>query len=113
MEAQGSSLENVIKVTAFLADVKAEKPAFNAAYAEFFKKDAPSRTALGIFSRHRDEVKLSWWRGHRQRYSSPIAPWGIASRWPTTCLVQKLRRLPLHQLRQGLPPPVYPSGIWK
>jgi len=64
LEAQGSSLDNVIKVTAFLADVKAEKPAFNAAYAEFFKKDAPARTALGaIFpdSETRVEIELVAW----------------------------------------------------
>jgi 2-iminobutanoate/2-iminopropanoate deaminase len=64
LEAQGSSLDNVIKVTAFLADVKAEKPAFNAAYAEFFKKDAPARTALGaIFpdTETRVEIELVAW----------------------------------------------------
>jgi len=47
LEAMGSSLDNVVKVTAFLADVKTQKPAFNEAYAEYFKKDAPARTALG------------------------------------------------------------------
>jgi 2-iminobutanoate/2-iminopropanoate deaminase len=47
LEAMGSSLDNVAKVTAFLADVKTQKPAFNEAYAEYFKKDAPARTALG------------------------------------------------------------------
>lgn len=64
LEAQGSSLDNVIKVTAFLADVKVEKPAFNAAYAEFFKKDAPARTALGaIFpdTQTRVEIELVAW----------------------------------------------------
>ena len=64
LEAQGSSLDNVIKVTAFLADVKAEKPAFNTAYAEFFKKDAPARTALGaIFpdTETRVEIELVAW----------------------------------------------------
>jgi 2-iminobutanoate/2-iminopropanoate deaminase len=47
LEAIGSSLEHVIKVTAFLADVKTEKPAFNEAYAVYFPKDPPARTALG------------------------------------------------------------------
>jgi enamine deaminase RidA (YjgF/YER057c/UK114 family) len=47
LESMGSSLDNVVKVTAFLADVKTQKPAFNQAYAEYFKKDAPARTALG------------------------------------------------------------------
>jgi 2-iminobutanoate/2-iminopropanoate deaminase len=64
LEAQGSSLDNVIKLTAFLADVKGEKPAFNAAYSEFFKKDAPARTALGaIFpdTETRVEIELVAW----------------------------------------------------
>jgi 2-iminobutanoate/2-iminopropanoate deaminase len=64
LEAQGSSLDNVIKVTAYLADVKGEKPAFNAAYGEFFKKDAPARTALGaIFpdTETRVEIELVAW----------------------------------------------------
>ncbi len=47
LEAMGSSLENVVKVTAFLADVKTQKPAFNEVYAEYFKENAPARTALG------------------------------------------------------------------
>lgn len=47
LEALGSSLENVIKVTAFLADVKTHKPAFNEVYAQYFPKDPPARTALG------------------------------------------------------------------
>jgi 2-iminobutanoate/2-iminopropanoate deaminase len=64
LEAQGSSLENVVKVTAFLADVKGEKPAFNAAYAEFFKKDAPARTAIGAIlpdTETRVEIELVAW----------------------------------------------------
>jgi 2-iminobutanoate/2-iminopropanoate deaminase len=48
LESMGSSLENVLKVTAYLADVKTEKPAFNQAYAEFFAKDAPARSAIGV-----------------------------------------------------------------
>ena len=35
-------------VDAYLADVKTEKPAFNQAYAEFFAKDAPARSAIGV-----------------------------------------------------------------
>ena len=64
LEALGSSLENVVKVTAFLADVKNEKPAFNRAYAEYFKKNAPARTALGgIFpdEETRVEIELVAW----------------------------------------------------
>jgi len=64
LEAVGSSLENVIKVTAFLADVKTEKGAFNEAYATYFQKDAPARTALGaIFpdTATRVEIELVAW----------------------------------------------------
>ncbi len=59
LEALGSSLDNVIKVTAFLADVKGEKPAFNEAYAEYFKQNAPARTALGaIFPDEETRVEI-------------------------------------------------------
>ena len=64
LEAMGSSLDNVVKVTAFLADVKTQKPAFNEAYAEYFKKDAPARTALGaIFPETQTlvEIELVAW----------------------------------------------------
>ncbi len=64
LEALGSSMENVVKVTAFLADVRKEKPEFNKAYAPYFPKDAPSRTALGaIFpdDQTRVEIELVAW----------------------------------------------------
>ena len=48
LEAMGSSLENVVKVTVYMADIKTEKPAMNEVYAEFFKSNAPSRTAIGV-----------------------------------------------------------------
>jgi 2-iminobutanoate/2-iminopropanoate deaminase len=48
LEAMGSSLANVIKVTVFLADVKTEKNAMNEVYARYFPKDAPSRSAFGV-----------------------------------------------------------------
>lgn len=48
LEALGSSLENVLKVTVYMADIKTEKPAMNEVYAEFFPRDAPSRTAIGV-----------------------------------------------------------------
>jgi 2-iminobutanoate/2-iminopropanoate deaminase len=48
LESLGSSLENVIKVTVFLADVKTEKNAMNEVYAEFFPKNAPARSAFGV-----------------------------------------------------------------
>ena len=42
----GSSLENAIKVTVFLADVKTEKNAMNEVYAEFFGEAKPARTTI-------------------------------------------------------------------
>jgi 2-iminobutanoate/2-iminopropanoate deaminase len=48
LEAMGSSLANVIKVTVFLADVKTEKAAMNEVYGQYFPKDAPSRSAFGV-----------------------------------------------------------------
>ena len=64
LEAIGSSLENVLKVTAYLADVKTEKPAFNEAYAEYFKKDPPARSAIGVDfpdTATRVEIELIAW----------------------------------------------------
>lgn len=64
LEALGSSLDNVLKVTAFLADVKTEKPAFNEAYAEFFTKDPPARSAFGVDfpdTATRVEIELVAW----------------------------------------------------
>jgi 2-iminobutanoate/2-iminopropanoate deaminase len=64
LEALGSSMENVVKVTAFLADVRKEKPEFNKAYAPYFTKEAPARTALGaIFpdDQTRVEIELVAW----------------------------------------------------
>lgn len=48
LEELGSSLENVLKVTVFLADPKNDKPGMNAAYAKFFPKNAPARSAIGV-----------------------------------------------------------------
>ncbi len=64
LESMGSSLENVLKVTAFLAEVKTEKNAFNQAYAEFFAKDAPARSAFGVEfpdTATRVEIELVAW----------------------------------------------------
>jgi 2-iminobutanoate/2-iminopropanoate deaminase len=64
LEKMGSSLANVIKVTAFLADVKTEKPAFNEAYAQYFPKDAPARSAFGVEfpdTATRVEIELVAW----------------------------------------------------
>ena len=46
LERHGSSLENVVKCTVFLADIK-EWQAFNEVYREFFKTNLPARSALG------------------------------------------------------------------
>ncbi|MEB2362178.1 MAG: RidA family protein [Bryobacteraceae bacterium] len=64
LEALGSSLENVLKVTVFLADVKTEKSAMNEVYAKFFPKDAPARSAVGVEfpdSQTRVEIELVAW----------------------------------------------------
>jgi len=45
LEKHGSSLDHVMKVTVFLADIK-EWPAFNAIYREYFKTNLPARSAL-------------------------------------------------------------------
>jgi 2-iminobutanoate/2-iminopropanoate deaminase len=64
LEALGSSLDNVLKVTAFLADVKTEKPAFNEAYAQYFPKEPPARSAVGVEfpdTATRVEIELVAW----------------------------------------------------
>lgn len=47
LEASGSSLENVLKTTVFLQDIK-DFTAFNEVYAEFFKTDCPARSCIQI-----------------------------------------------------------------
>ena len=64
LESLGSSLENVLKVTVFLADVKTEKNAFNEVYAQYFPKDAPARSAVGAEfpdTATRVEIELVAW----------------------------------------------------
>ena len=64
LEAVGSSLENVMKVTVFLADVKTEKNAMNEVYGKFFPKDAPARSAVGVEfpdTQTRVEIELVAW----------------------------------------------------
>ena len=64
LEALGSSLENVLKVTVFLADVKTEKNAMNEVYAQYFPKDAPARSAEGVDfpdTATRVEIELVAW----------------------------------------------------
>ena len=45
LERHGSSLNQVVKCSVFLADIK-EWPAFNAIYREYFKTNLPARSAL-------------------------------------------------------------------
>src|SRR5580693_7166896 len=64
LESLGSSLENVLKVTVFMADVKTEKNAMNEVYGRFFPKDAPARSAFGIQfpdTATRVEIELVAW----------------------------------------------------
>jgi 2-iminobutanoate/2-iminopropanoate deaminase len=64
LESMGSSLEKVLKVTVFLADVKTEKNAMNEVYGEYFPKDAPARSAVGVQfpdTATRVEIELVAW----------------------------------------------------
>ena len=47
LEAQGYSLQNVVKCTVMLADID-DWPAFNTVYREFFKAPYPARSAFGV-----------------------------------------------------------------
>lgn len=47
LEAAGSGLEHVVKVTVYLQDM-ADFPAVNAVYAEYFPQDPPARAAVGV-----------------------------------------------------------------
>lgn len=47
LEAAGTSLENVVKVTVFLQDMK-EFGLMNEVYAEFFSGDYPARSAIQV-----------------------------------------------------------------
>lgn len=59
LEAIGSSLNHVLKVTVFQSDIKVEKPAMNKAYAEFFTDHKPSRSAVGVeFPDSRTKVEI-------------------------------------------------------
>ena len=64
LEAMGSSLANVLKVVVYLADVKTEKNAMNEVYAQYFPKDAPARSAVGVEfpdTATRVEIELVAW----------------------------------------------------
>ena len=47
LQAGGSSLDNVVKVTAYLTDMN-DFPQFNEVYSEFFTKDPPARATVGV-----------------------------------------------------------------
>ena len=65
LEAAGTSLENVLKVVVYMADIKVEKPAMNEVYAEFFRGPAtPSRSAVGVEfpdSKTKVEIEMIAW----------------------------------------------------
>ena len=64
LESMGSSLDKVLKVTVFLADVKTEKNAMNEVYAPYFPKEAPARSAVGVQfpdTATRVEIELVAW----------------------------------------------------
>jgi 2-iminobutanoate/2-iminopropanoate deaminase len=45
LERHGASLDQVVKCTVFLADIK-DWPAFNEVYVQFFRQNLPARSAL-------------------------------------------------------------------
>lgn len=64
LESMGSSLEKVLKVTVFLADVQTEKAAMNEVYGQYFPKEAPARSAVGVEfpdTATRVEIELVAW----------------------------------------------------
>jgi reactive intermediate/imine deaminase len=59
VEHRGSSMEQIVKCTVFLADIK-EWPAFNEVYREYFKTNPPARSALaasGLAFNARTEIE--------------------------------------------------------
>ncbi|MBX0322377.1 Rid family detoxifying hydrolase [Halomicroarcula sp. F13] len=47
LEEAGSSLDDVLKVTVYLADIE-DFDETNAAYGTFFERDPPARSAVGV-----------------------------------------------------------------
>ena len=47
LEAAGTALPHVLKVTAYLADMN-DFPEFNEAYARYFSADPPARATIGV-----------------------------------------------------------------
>jgi enamine deaminase RidA (YjgF/YER057c/UK114 family) len=56
----GCSLDDVFKVTAYLADL-ADWPAFNAVYAEVMRRPLPVRTAIGVSLLMGMRVEIEMW----------------------------------------------------
>ena len=50
LEASGSCWENLVDVTVFLTNMKADFPTYNKIYAEYFKDNLPCRTTIEIKS---------------------------------------------------------------
>lgn len=48
LEDAGSSWENLVDVTVYLTDMKADFPTYNRLWAEYFKNNPPCRTTLEI-----------------------------------------------------------------
>lgn len=48
LEASGSRWENLVDVTVFLTNMKADFPTFNKIYAEYFKENQPCRTTVEV-----------------------------------------------------------------
>lgn len=49
LEQAGASLDTVLKTTVFLTNMN-DFPAFNAVYKDFFPKDPPARSTIGVAS---------------------------------------------------------------
>lgn len=49
LDAAGTSIVHVVKVTAYLTDMN-DFPEFNDAYAEYFGEDPPARATVGVAS---------------------------------------------------------------
>jgi 2-aminomuconate deaminase len=48
LEASGSRWENLVDVTVFLINMKADFPVFNKIYSDYFKEDQPCRTTVEV-----------------------------------------------------------------
>lgn len=48
LEASGSRWENLVDVTVFLTNMKADFPVFNKIYADYFKTNQPCRTTVAV-----------------------------------------------------------------